>query len=396
MRWRILAVIGCLYTAQFIPFSFANMALPIILRQEGYSAAQIGFLALAALPYVFKFLWAPLIDRFRLGRERYKSWIIGLSALHILAIVALAFIGPDGHLTLLFVALLTASLAISTQDVAVDALAISLMRDEERTMGSTFQNGGLYAGAIIGGFGFLYLYGTIGWTIALLIQAGLFALPLLTLSLVSEPDRPDGVAEIDFLSAFRFFTQDRIIGWLAVLATMRLPLVLTFIPIRLMMVDQEMAIEEIAIWFGLLAMCAGGGATAIFGPLLRNLPLRKAIYLVGGLNLPILILVTFIAAVFPAEIRYGIIVIWVAIAITDVVMFRAAMDRTRPEIPGFDFSAQIAIYLLLASFLEPLVGHIIDTRGYLPSFFAAIPLTLLPLLVLYVSTATRRTRLRSH
>ncbi|MEM9669145.1 MAG: MFS transporter [Pseudomonadota bacterium] len=385
-RWRVLAVIGLLYAAQFIPFSFANMALPIILRQEGYSATKIGFLQLAALPYIFKFLWAPLIDRFQIGTQRYKSWILVLSIIHIVCIVALALTGPDGNITLLFTLLVLASLAISTQDIAVDALAISLMRPSERTIGSTFQNIGLYAGGLIGGFGFLYLYNTIGWTLALLIQIVLFALPLFTLFTVEEPPRAKDAPKVEFTSAFKFFTQDKIIGWLTILATMRLPLVLTFIPMRLLMVDVGMSIEEIAVWFGLFAMCAGGGTAAVLGPLLRDLPRTQAIYLIGFLNIPLLLMVSVIAAAFPSEIRFAIIIVWIGIAITDVVMFRGAMDKVRPEIPGFDFSAQIAIYLLLPGLIDPLAGYVIDTRGYLPVFMAAIPLALLPLGLLYAST----------
>ncbi|MEM6907833.1 MAG: MFS transporter [Pseudomonadota bacterium] len=383
MRWRVLVVVGLLYTAQFIPFSFANMALPIILRREGFSATDIGLIQLASLPYIFKFLWAPLIDRFQLGRQRYKSWILALSIIHVLGICALAFTDPIGNAVPLFIALAVAGLAVSTQDVAVDAFVISTMRAEERTMGSTFQNVGLYAGAIVGGFGFLYLYDYIGWTAALLIQAGLFVLPLFTLFLVPEPERPAEAPKVDWTSAFRFFTQERMIGWLAVLAVMRLPLVLTLIPMRLMMVDQGMSLQEIAVWFGLIAMCAGGGAASIFGPLLRKLPQKNALLFVGLLNIPFLLAITTIAALFPSEIRYAIVIVWVAIAITDVVMFRAAMDRTRIEVPGFDFSAQIAVYLLIPGLLDPVVGYVIDTQGYLPTFFAAIPLALIPLAIVY-------------
>ncbi|MEM6826632.1 MAG: MFS transporter [Pseudomonadota bacterium] len=383
MRWRVLVAVGMLYTAQFIPFSFANMALPIILRREGFSATDIGLIQLASLPYIFKFLWAPLIDRFQIGRQRYKSWIVALSIIHVLGIGALAFTDPIGNTPALFGALLVAGLAVSTQDVAVDAFVISTMRAEERTLGSTFQNVGLYGGAIVGGFGFLYLYDYIGWTAALLIQAGLFALPLCTLFLVPEPERPTEARKVDWTSAFRFFTQERMMGWLAVLAVMRLPLVLTLIPMRLMMVDQGMSLQEIAVWFGLIAMCAGGGAASIFGPLLRKLSQENAILFVGLLNIPFLLVITTIAALFPAEIRYAIVVVWVAIAITDVVMFRTAMDRTRIEAPGFDFSAQIAVYLLIPGLLDPFVGYVIDTQGYLPTFFATIPLALVPLAIFF-------------
>ncbi|MEM1277706.1 MAG: MFS transporter, partial [Pseudomonadota bacterium] len=388
MRWRILSVVGVLYAVQFIPFFFAVMALPIIMRQEGHSATMIGLVQLAGLPYVFKFLWAPLIDRYKLGRDRYKSWIVILSTLHVAGIIALSICDPGGSLTPLFIALMIACLAVSTQDVAVDALAISLMRPTERTMGATFQNAGAYAGAIVGGFGFLYLYDQIGWTMALLIQAALFAIPLLSLLLVKEPTRLRGAPPVTFRNALRFFTQPKIGRWLAILGTMRMPLIMTMLPMRLMMVDQGMSTEEIAVWFGLFAMSAGGGATVIFGPLLRHLPRVRAIYIVGLINIPVLIAVAFIASAMPDNIRYAIVFAWAAIAMTDIVMFRGAMDKVRPEIPGFDFSVQIAFYMILMTFAEPLVGYVIDTQGYLPTFFAAIPLALVPLAILYFGFAS--------
>lgn len=214
MRWRILSVIAALYTAQFIPFFFVVMALPIILRTEGHSATTIGLVQLAAVPYVFKFLWAPLIDRFKLGRDRYKSWIVALSVIHVVSIIALAFTNPGGTLVLLFITVFVAALAISTQDVAVDALTVSLLRPSERSMGATCQNFGAYVGAIIGGFVFLYLYGKIGWTVALLSQAALFTVPLLSLLLVDEPVRLRGAPKASYRNALRFFSQPLwVAGW---------------------------------------------------------------------------------------------------------------------------------------------------------------------------------------
>ncbi|MEM1162280.1 MAG: MFS transporter [Pseudomonadota bacterium] len=391
MRWRILSVVGVLYAVQFIPFFFVVMALPIILRQEGHSATMIGLIQLAGIPYIFKFLWAPLIDRYKLARDRYKSWILVLSGLHVVAIGVLSTMDPGGSLMPFFIVLMIASLAVSTQDVAVDALVISLMRPSERTLGATFQNAGAYGGAIVGGFGFLYLYTSIGWTVALLVQAVLFAVPLLVLLLVKEPARLRGAPEVTFGNALRIFTQARIGRWLAILGTMRLPLIMTMLPMRLMMVDQGMTTEEIAVWFGLFAMSAGGGATVVFGPLLRNLPRVRAIYIVGLINIPVLIGIAFIAAALPDSIRYAIILGWAAIATTDIVMFRGAMDKVRPEIPGFDFSVQIAVYMVLAGFADPIVGYVIDTQGYLPAFVAAIPLAFVPLIILYLGFASLKT-----
>lgn len=109
--------------------------------------------------------------------------------------------------------------------------------------------------------------------------------------------------------------------------------------------------------------------------------------MVGLINIPVLILIAYIGAQFPSEIRYAIIIAWTAIAITDVVMFRGAMDRVRPEMPGFDFSVQIAIYFVLAGLLDPVVGFLIDEQGYLPAFFITLPLALLPVGLMFFRLA---------
>lgn len=387
VRWRVLGIVGALYTAQFIPLMFAFMAVPIILRTEGHSATTIGLVQLGLLPYLLKFLWAPLIDKYKLGRNRYKSWIWVLSALHLVSLVALATTDPSGDIMLLFLAYCIATLSVSTQDVAVDALVISVLRPEERPMGATLQNFGAYIGAIIGGFGFLYLYGYIGWTIAILLQGAIFMLPLIALNFIEEPERAADAPRVTFKTALSFFTQPRIGPWLGIVASMRVPLMMTLLPMRLMMVDQGMTTEEIALWFGLFAMSAGGGATAIFGPLLRNVPRVAALYLVGLINIPVLIGVAYIASGFPDAIRYAIVLIWAVMPLADIVIYTGAMDKSRPGLAGFDFSAQVAVYSVVGMFAEPIIGVVIDSFGYLPAFIAAIPAALIPLTILWFFVA---------
>ncbi|MEO0370587.1 MAG: MFS transporter [Pseudomonadota bacterium] len=387
MRWRILGIIGALYTAQFIPLMFAFMAVPIILRMEGHSATTIGLVQLGLLPYLFKFLWAPLIDKYKLGRDRYKSWIWILSALHLVSLGALAAANPSGDVMVLFVAYVLATLSVSTQDVAVDALVISILRPEERSMGATLQNFGAFIGAIIGGFGFLYLYSQIGWTVAILLQGAIFMMPLVALKFIAEPERKADALPVTLKTAFGFFTQPGIGPWLGFVATIRLPLMMVMLPMRLMMVDQGMSTEEIAVWFGLFAMSAGAGSTVIFGPLLRHLSRSTALYLVALLNIPVLIAVTYIAASFPDAIRYAIVLTWAVIPIADIVICTGAMEKSRDGVAGFDFSAQVAVYSFAGMFADPIIGLVIDGYGFMPAYFASIPAALIPLGILWMVLA---------
>src|SRR6188472_3845862 len=73
-----LLVVTLLGFASGLPLALTGQALQAWLSVEGIDIATIGFLSLVGLPYTFKFLWAPLMDRFellpQLGRRR--GWLI--------------------------------------------------------------------------------------------------------------------------------------------------------------------------------------------------------------------------------------------------------------------------------------------------------------------------------
>ena len=91
-RLRSLVLLFFLYFAQGLPFGFQT-ELSSFLRQAGMSLTKIGLASLLALPWFFKWLWAPLVDRFgwpQFGRR--KSWIVPVQVLLALVCVAAALI----------------------------------------------------------------------------------------------------------------------------------------------------------------------------------------------------------------------------------------------------------------------------------------------------------------
>src|SRR3954468_21498544 len=72
-----LAVVAVLGFASGLPLALTGQAMQAWLSTSGVDIATIGFLSIVGLPYTFKFLWAPLMDRFELpwlGRRR--GWIV--------------------------------------------------------------------------------------------------------------------------------------------------------------------------------------------------------------------------------------------------------------------------------------------------------------------------------
>ncbi|MBA2540391.1 MAG: MFS transporter [Deltaproteobacteria bacterium] len=181
-----LTVMTALYVAQGIPYGFITVTLAAYLAKHGATEGDIGDLtAFAMLPWSFKWLWAPLVDRFshsRMGRRR--PWIILAQAALVTMSSALIFI-PDvsAELDTVRWMVFTANVFASLQDVSVDALAVDLLPEKERGFANGLMYGGSYLGVIFGGAVLSTIAGREGLSSAMITQGlvlgGIALLPLL-------------------------------------------------------------------------------------------------------------------------------------------------------------------------------------------------------------------------
>ncbi|REG34057.1 MFS transporter (plasmid) [Paracoccus versutus] len=189
-RLRRYQVLAMLYLAQGVPCYVLVAAVPPILRQQGVSRATIGMLSLLLLPLALKFLWAPLIERFRplpLGPRR--AWILPTQLGSAACVLGLGMIQPTDIPALVVIAL-ALILLTSTQDIATDGYAVLSLRPEERPTGNAIQGGAVAASVLVGGTLSLVLYQHIGWRATMTVMAGLTLLPLLVLPLMHEDAAP--------------------------------------------------------------------------------------------------------------------------------------------------------------------------------------------------------------
>ncbi|MGE7955566.1 RhtX/FptX family siderophore transporter [Pseudomonas sp. NPDC089530] len=182
-HWRMVLTFALLYLSQGICFGIAMDALPTLLRHDGAALHALAFLPLVGVPWVVKFIWAPVVDNHwnaRLGRRR--SWIIPMQVLVLLCIATLASIGLSVETAGWAVALLIlASLASATQDIATDGMAAEYFSGDLLARINAIQVGGTMVGFFVGGAGTLLLSGYLGQASAF----GLLALvPLASLCCV--------------------------------------------------------------------------------------------------------------------------------------------------------------------------------------------------------------------
>jgi MFS transporter, PAT family, beta-lactamase induction signal transducer AmpG len=163
------------------------------LRTEGVNLKEIGLFALIQFPYTWKFIWAPLMDRYvprlpgwRPGRRR--GWMLVTQLLVAVAIGALGFVSPKNAIWT--VAALTALVAFfgASQDIAIDAYRRELLADTEQGLGNAvFVNAYKIAALVPGSLG-LILADHLPWSTVFLVTAA-FMLPGMVLTLVvAEPE----------------------------------------------------------------------------------------------------------------------------------------------------------------------------------------------------------------
>lgn len=102
-----MVLLTALYFAQGLPYGFFSQAVPVILREEGYSLTQISVYGLLFAPWGLKFLWAPYVDRYGTRRR----WLLAMQLTSATIALVLAFLDLSGTLVWLLVGIAVINLA---------------------------------------------------------------------------------------------------------------------------------------------------------------------------------------------------------------------------------------------------------------------------------------------
>lgn len=168
---RMLICIFNGFSAGF-PIYFLIQLIPAWLRSEEVDLKTIGFFGFVLLPYAWKFLWSPLVDRYVppfLGRRR--GWMIVTQIIMFIFMLSLSGLDANKDIDLVLYAGLIIAFFSATQDIVLDAYRRELLPDEELGLGNSFYaNAYRIAGFIPGGLS-LILADYISWEIVYLITA---------------------------------------------------------------------------------------------------------------------------------------------------------------------------------------------------------------------------------
>jgi len=178
-----------MYFAQGIPQGLLAIAIPVWLASQGVGAGDIGsYLAVIVLPWAFKLVTGPLMDRYEfLPMGRRRPWVLGAQLGLSLSLLALMLIErPAEQIGLLMIIGVLINSFAATQDVAVDGMSIDLTPVREQGRLNAFMSFGKAIGwastaAVTG-----VLLTTVGLGTTAIIASTVAALALLVMLFVVE------------------------------------------------------------------------------------------------------------------------------------------------------------------------------------------------------------------
>ncbi len=187
---RRMAAMLALGFASGLPLALSGGTLQAWLAVDGIDIKSIGYFALVGLPYTFKFVWAPLMDRFEPPViSRRRGWLVVTQIAIACICLAMSVIDPSSQLTLLAFLAVAMAFMSASQDIVFDAYRSDLLNQSERGAGAALSVLGYRLAMLVSGGLGLIIAGQIGWTLMFQIMGGLMLIAAVVSLVV--PGLPD-------------------------------------------------------------------------------------------------------------------------------------------------------------------------------------------------------------
>ena len=377
-----------------LPLYILISLLPAWLRSENVDLKVIGLFALIQLPFTWKFLWAPLFDRYIPPLGRRRGWLFIWQTALILTIPGFGVFHPTLDLwTIAYLATLVAFFSAS-QDIVMDAYRRELLLDNELGLGNAIHVNAYKIAGLIPGSLSLILADHMSWDSVFIITA-LFMIPGITMTLfVSEPILKNGTPKTlraAVVEPFQeFISRNGIKSAVTVLAfiffyklgdSMATALAT---PFYLDMGFSKTEIGLVAKNAGLWPSVAGGLLGGIW---MIKLGINRALWLFGVVQMCAILGFAWLATVGHSlpllAIVIGIEALGVGLGTAAFVAFIA--HTTHPNYTATQFALFTSLAAVPRTFANAATGYLVDSLGwmtfFLLCFFIAVPGMLLLLKV---------------
>ena len=384
-----LGLLSALYFSQGLPFGFFTQALPVMLREQGFSLSAIGLSSALALPWALKFLWAPIVDRHHmpaLGRRR--SWILPLQAAAAVLLTALALSAGYQHMALLLGAVFVLNLISATQDIATDGLAVDMLRPGERGLANGVQVAGYRVGMIVGGGALLILFDTLGAANTFLAMSGLLALASAPVWFAREAPRQRAASDAggtdEGSSIWQFLRRPQMMAVLALIVSYKLGDAFATAMLRPFLSDLGLEMADIGWLLGTVGFVSGLLGALAGGALVNGLGRKRSLLVFGALQAASVAGYAYLAAATaPTLLELYLLCGFEHFAggMATAALFTCMMDWSAPDTAATDYTIQASAVVIATGVASMLAGFSAQGLGYLGHFSLAALLALASLAV---------------
>lgn len=384
----------CVFTgfSSGLPLYFLLQLLPAWLRTEGLSLKAIGAFALIQLPYTWKFLWSPLLDRFALPLGRRRGWILATQIALLISLGSFGQLQPSLDIGL--VAALAAGVAFfsATQDIALDAYRRELLAESELGLGNSIHVNAYRIAGFVPGALALILADYLPWNTVFIITA-LFMIPGIAMTLIiKEPSniapQPKTLAEAVIEPFHEFFSRNGINQALLILLFMVLyklgDSLATALatPFYLDMGFSKTEIGLIAKNAGLWPAILGGLAGGLW---MIKLGINRALWLFGVVQVVSILGFAVLSVVGHNPWVLGMAISFEALGVgLGTAAFTAYIAKTtHPSYTATQFALFTSLAALPRTVINSTAGVIVEHTGWL-LFFGICTLLAIPGMILLI------------
>ena len=272
-----------------LPLLLTLKTLQAWMVDEGVNLKVIGVFALAGLPYTWKFVWSPLLDRFTLpflGRRR--GWMLVSQILLFIFIMAIGLLNPKEHTWWVALFAVFISFFSATQDILIDAYRREDLSDKELGMGSTLYVYGYRVALLVSGAFALVLSEYMSWMSVYFIMASFMGVGIFTTLWCQEPelkvDAPKTLKDAVVLPFFEFLKRKGAIEILIFILLFKLGDTIAgnmSTPFYLLIGYSKTQVAAIAKTFGFFSTISGA---FIGGLLILKMGIHRSLWICGFLQ----------------------------------------------------------------------------------------------------------------
>jgi len=379
-----------------LPLYVLVQLVPAWLRSNDVDLATIGLFALVSLPYTWKFLWSPLMDRFTLpflGRRR--GWALLTQLALLLSIGLLGSVDPRESLQLIVVLVFVVSLFSASQDIVIDAYRRELLADDELGTGNSFFINAYRLSSLVPGSLALILSDHLPWSTVYWVTASFMLVGVLTTLVIREVSddslAPHSLREAVIEPFREFFRRDGTATALAILAFMFLyklgdnMATALATPFYLDMGFSRSEIGAIAKVAALWSVIAG---SIIGGLAMLRLSINRALWLFGFVQLITILGFAWLSVVGHSPVGLFLVVSaeYLGVGLGTVALTAYIARETSRAFTATQFALFTSFIAVPRTFANASTGFLIEAVGY-TSFFLLCTAVAVPGMLMLLKVA---------